>query len=157
MYQTRDQQCSALIRWAATSDKGVVAALVIWLWGGESQHCQRWWAARWLGHQLAENGLRCSDFSQPVPAFESAHDLHSREWHAINMISVHTEARAFSCSSGWNPTHIGPCGQFQKHSRHQAVSKKTLSMALRVGVRKEAANFIYFCFLTSLASWFHIC
>lgn len=157
MYQTRNQWCSALICWAATSDKGVVAALVIWLWGGETQHCQRWRAASWLGHQSSENGLWCSDFSQPVVAFESAHGLQSRELRITKMILLHAEACAFSCSSGWNPPQRGPCGRFQKHSRHQAVSKKSLSMTLRLGVRKETVNFIYFGFLSSLASWFHIC
>lgn len=50
-YQTWDQWCSALICWAVTCGEGVV---VIWLWGGESQHCQRWRADRWLRHELSE-------------------------------------------------------------------------------------------------------
>ena len=52
--QTWCRWSSAFIRWAVTCDKGLVPASVIWLWGGESQHCQTWWATRWLGHELSE-------------------------------------------------------------------------------------------------------
>lgn len=63
---TWDQWCSEFKCWAVTCDKGAVASLVVWLWRGENQHCQRWRAARWLGHELSgvmNYGLTCAQIS----------------------------------------------------------------------------------------------